>query len=398
MYLNLLYKALKADSRIPRVKAFAKRLVQICTMHQPAFISGVLYLLSELQTAIPSLLSMVNMPEHTEDDEEEVFRDVPDEDDEGVKLPQSTEPREAADNRYVPRAPDPLSARADNACLWELLPFEHHFHPTISMYASLLLRGKHLGAKPDMGNHTLSHFLDRFVYRNPKANQNATRGQSIMQPLAGAIDKRGIVVATKRNVDIPVNDEAWWSKKENEVAKDEVFFHRYFNQKAELGKKKEKKKKDGKRRGDEDESADEDEIWEALVKSRPEIEAGSADEFDDDEDIEMRSDDDEEVSDVDDDDLEDLAEVSDMDDDSEGPDFEEDASDIVDSDAELPEGETLDSLFAAEAAAMTGKKVGIPEDEDEAETDKRSKRRKLKHLPTFAGVEEYAHLLGSDSE
>src|SRR5690606_37583484 len=123
-------------------------------------------------------------------------------------------------------------------------------HPTISMYASLLLRGKHLGAKPDMGNHTLSHFLDRFVYRNPKANQNATRGQSIMQPLAGAIDKRGIVVATKRNVDIPVNDEAWWSKKENEVAKDEVFFHRYFNQKAELGKKKEKKKKDGKRRGD----------------------------------------------------------------------------------------------------------------------------------------------------
>ena len=33
--------------------------------------------------------------------------------------------------------------------------------------------------------HTLTHFLDRFVYRTPKAAAS-TRGSSLMQPLAGS--------------------------------------------------------------------------------------------------------------------------------------------------------------------------------------------------------------------
>ena len=48
MYLNLLFKALKADTVIARVMAFVKRLLQMLGMHQPPFISGALYLLGEV--------------------------------------------------------------------------------------------------------------------------------------------------------------------------------------------------------------------------------------------------------------------------------------------------------------------------------------------------------------
>ncbi len=48
MYLNLLFKALKADPSVARVMAFVKRLLQMLGMYQPPFICGALYLLGEV--------------------------------------------------------------------------------------------------------------------------------------------------------------------------------------------------------------------------------------------------------------------------------------------------------------------------------------------------------------
>ena len=48
MYLNMLFKALKADSSQARVMAFIKRLLQMLGIHQPPFICGALYLLGEV--------------------------------------------------------------------------------------------------------------------------------------------------------------------------------------------------------------------------------------------------------------------------------------------------------------------------------------------------------------
>ena len=53
MYLNMLFKALKADTSQARVMAFIKRLLQMLGIHQPPFICGALYLLGEV-----SLFSM----------------------------------------------------------------------------------------------------------------------------------------------------------------------------------------------------------------------------------------------------------------------------------------------------------------------------------------------------
>jgi ribosome biogenesis protein MAK21 len=92
-----------------------------------------------------------------------------------------------------------------------------------------------MSGKPDLTIHTLSHFLDRFVYRTPKTTPGM-RGSSIMQPLAGG-DTSGLLVTSARSgkPQEAVNSESFWQKKTEDIAAEDVFFHDYFNR---LGKDK----------------------------------------------------------------------------------------------------------------------------------------------------------------
>lgn len=72
---------------VRRVKAFVKRLVQILGLHQPSFICGIFYLIRELEKTYIGLQTLLDQAEENESDEEEVFRDVPDEDDEQPQAP-----------------------------------------------------------------------------------------------------------------------------------------------------------------------------------------------------------------------------------------------------------------------------------------------------------------------
>lgn len=135
MYLNLLYKALKNDLNVKRVKAFVKRIVQVLGLHQPSFICGVFYLIRELEKTFSGLQTLVDQPEENESDDEEVFRDVPDEDDEQQQGQAATQAAETTPqkpkNGYDPRKRDPEHSNADKSCLWELvssspLPNFHH--------------------------------------------------------------------------------------------------------------------------------------------------------------------------------------------------------------------------------------------------------------------------------
>lgn len=60
MFLNLVYKSLKADVMLRRVKAFVKRLLQITCTQMPPFICGALYLVSEILKAKPDLRSQLD--------------------------------------------------------------------------------------------------------------------------------------------------------------------------------------------------------------------------------------------------------------------------------------------------------------------------------------------------
>ena len=124
LYLNLLYKSLKNDSSIKRVKAFVKRLVQVLGLHQPSFICGVFYLIRELEKTYPGLLSLVDQPEEDESDEEEIFRDVPDEDDQQDQAETSRQVEaKKPSERYDARKRDPQHSNADRSCLWELVSY-----------------------------------------------------------------------------------------------------------------------------------------------------------------------------------------------------------------------------------------------------------------------------------
>jgi ribosome biogenesis protein MAK21 len=127
MFLNLLFRALKFDRNVKRVKAFAKRLVQVITLHQPPFICGVLYLLRELESTFPSLSSLLEDPEEYGDGDE-VFSDFP----EGVTsqarssrdtpvLMQKEAGVETRENTYNGRKRDPEYSNAEKTCLWELV-------------------------------------------------------------------------------------------------------------------------------------------------------------------------------------------------------------------------------------------------------------------------------------
>jgi ribosome biogenesis protein MAK21 len=131
MFLNLLFKALRSDLNVKRVKAFVKRLVQVITFHQPPFICGALYLLKELEATFPGLRSLLENAEEYDDGSENFF-DVPD----GIAVfsPQTQSLRDDLDlkhrdvdfgakkaNTYDARKRDPEHSNADKSCLWELV-------------------------------------------------------------------------------------------------------------------------------------------------------------------------------------------------------------------------------------------------------------------------------------
>lgn len=253
-------------------------------------------------------------------------------------------------------------------------------------------------SKPDLGMHTLTHFLDRFVYRNAKAAPSQARGSSIMQPLAGG-DMRGMVLSTRGagKSSVPVNSDLFWKRKVEDVAVDEVFFHKYFNNVAP--KKGAATKLAQAEDSDVEEERNEEEIWKALVGSRPELEGDDTDsevvDFDDDDDYQMDVDEDEDSVAGDDDDEKDDDEKDDEKDDEseEGPDFGDDGDDVWGDEDDVPDD--LQKAFEAELEVASKKKKGkelevTPEDEVD---DRKKKRRKLKNLPMFASADDYAGML-----
>lgn len=253
------------------------------------------------------------------------------------------------------------------------------------MFTSRLLKDEKMPPKPDLTSHSLIHFLDKFVYRNAKTAATSSRGGSIMQPLSGGDSRLLLSNRATQNKEQPINSEAFWNKKAEDVSVDEVFFHKYF---SHIGKGKQslnKKKASAKQRegSDNEDEENEDEIWQALVDSRPELEGGS----DEDSDMEMLDLDDSDVSSSNDDDEAENHEAEEHETDLEGSEVPEDVPD----DDQWDDASDVDELFEKEL-----QKAQMPD--KDAEESRTQKRRRLKHLPTFASVEDYAEMLDNEDE
>ena len=395
MYLNLVYKSLKADLDAKRVQAFVKRLLQVITMHEPAFVCGVLYLIAELESTFPSIRTMITEAEAGDEDEEEHFVDAPEDGDDSSELPQPRTIPSGHSNIYDPRKRDPTHAHAERTALWDLLPFLTHFHPSVSLFATTLLSNQATPPKPDPAKHSLMHFLDRFVYRNAKSgSKQEQKGMSIMQPLAGS-GAQDMLLRPEAGSSTaqPVNSEGWWKRKVEDVGADEVFFHSYFNQ---IGSKKGKKGSavaSGQGRGDEDDSdeqeeAGEDEIWKAIAGSRPDVE-GDMDEDDDLSLGDLESD----FSASDDDGSEPGLDLGGRDGDDDDDNLEVDMDDLPDLD-DGDEEAMFDSDEEVPVDVPTEKETELSQSQQ-----KRKEKKKLKGLPTFASADDYAKLLaGGDDD
>ncbi|KAH6895144.1 CBF/Mak21 family-domain-containing protein [Thelonectria olida] len=352
LYLNLLLRALKNDVDSRRVKAFAKRMLQISGLHQPPFVCGLLYVVSHLRETFPDLSTLIEEPE------ESVF----DDDEPGSERPV-----------YDGRKRNPEHSNANQSCLWEVIPLQEHYHPSVNVFASSLLVPNEKAQKPDMDSHSLIRFLDKFVYRNPKA-ADASKGVSIMQPLRANKDLGDIWLGSRGpGASAPsVNTSTFWNKKVENVAAEDVFFHEYFSHVEKEGKPTQKKAATG---DDEDEDGQEDEIWKALVSTQANIDPddGSDMGFDDLNDSDMASEGSEPgldlESDLDDDDLDDDMEV-----DIEGSDDEEGGA-VLDEDED-----------------------GFEVKDVNPSKKPKSRRKQLKELPMFASVDDYAELLAGEED
>ncbi|XP_037663484.1 CCAAT/enhancer-binding protein zeta [Choloepus didactylus] len=264
MFLNLVYKSLKADIVLRRVKAFVKRLLQVTCEHMPPFICGALYLVSEIIKAKPGLRSQLD--NHLESDDEENFIDIGDDDIEKftdadkemethtVKKVETEETRSESPmktkklqpaswvhfdnlkggkqlNTYDPFSRNPLFCGAENTCLWELQKLSEHFHPSVALFAKTILQGNYIQYSGDpLQDFTLMRFLDRFVYRNPKPHKGKENTDSVvMQP------KRKHFIKDVRN--LAVNSKEFVAKEESQIPVDEVFFHRYYKKIAVVKEK-----------------------------------------------------------------------------------------------------------------------------------------------------------------
>lgn len=404
LYLNLLFKSLREDDNITRLNAFVKRLLQMA-LHwlNIGIVASSLYLVAELKKFVPQLNNLIALPNNQ------------------VKNTSLSEThKEMSDAFYDGRARDPLYAHAVDVNLWELIPLLDHFHPTIKVYAEGLVNNIFLG-RPDLSLHTLSHFLDRFVYKNPK-QKVALKGTSIMQPLAGTTN--GVTSSTTRK-GIPANITDWSKVNLSEIDASEKFFYQYFTTR---GERPLKEKHDKTQFGE----FNEDEVWNALVHSKPEVEDDieesdfsefDYEDFSDEDDVEdmdekklLREVDEEESepysdfdkqSDKDEPSLieEDISEGEEshdeVDDSNESGDefIDEILNDLNDSDVSVYTNSSNEGVNIEddqkELSAMANKKKRRSKEDTSSE---KSKRQKIKELPTFASVDDYAKYLESSDE
>ncbi|KAF8197362.1 CBF/Mak21 family-domain-containing protein [Pholiota molesta] len=401
MYLNLFFKSVKADAgkgeeERERTKALVRRFVQLLVS------AGGLFLLGELFSSIPGLRTMIN------------------------------EPPKTSDKSYDPRKREPQFAHASCLPLWELTPLLNHYHPAVALHARQLLSSQPLTASADLSQNTLSHFLDRFVYKNPKkakAGEAVGKGASAMQPAASAVE--GVKLAKGEvGAAVMVNDPRFLKKKTSDVPVDQLFFHQYFTRKderekakaAKVNKRKEDKESSDEEDEDENEDVpgadvqeteeavdededdsdlDEDEIWKVMQASMPKAEGD--DDLMDDSDVDIDDDEGLSLSDSDEE-----GHVVDSDPDDEDEDDEDEAENGSSNDGDglsLVEASDNEDLISLNGDVPDGlieydgsDADHNPEEEEREGESKSERRKKLRSLPTFASYEDYAKMIEDGPE
>lgn len=281
LFLSLLFKSLHKDVAYHRVKAFLKKLLQICALQPPNFICGILLLIGELVKERHGLLCFQREFNEYDQMDEEKFEDVEDDasenhnykngseihlhqnadtltsklDESGKDLllsnmtanktgfTETTKPSwihkrnisgAAFDlNDYDYSQRNPLYAGGEYACLWELQNLAHHFHPSVRVFAEKLLCGEQLAYSGDpLSDFTVVRFLDRFVFRNPKKQFKLDTAD--MREKIRYKKERYTPKGMKK---VAANAPEYIARGASQIPVDEAYLFKYFQRRAELKRK-----------------------------------------------------------------------------------------------------------------------------------------------------------------
>ena len=259
--LSLIYKSLREDVVPKRSAAMVKRLLQVASQAPATFACGALMSVSEFLAKQPSHWNAIRQPRDAEDDGVEHFSDVRGDDDddddartglfegdemEHDKLKPASDSEKSSDGdegaglgaerrvasaseRYDMEKREPMYARAETSCWWELNVLATNAHPSVAAMSRTLLQGKPIEYDGDpLADMTLTVFLDKWLQKKPKKR---SKGGSDVMRAANADVSDAYMPGT----------EEFASLMESEVDPSDVFFHRYFANKAEKAAAKKKK-------------------------------------------------------------------------------------------------------------------------------------------------------------
>ena len=420
MFLNLLYKAMKADPSTPRLRAFVKRLLQIISYQPSHLVCGLLFLLSELAKVKPEITALAEetvqatADKFDDSDEEEHYEDVDEEGGEGDEsTDKKTKKKEGSGlgwtfkskssvhdvkASYDPTCRNPLYSGATGSDYWELNYLQQHFHPSAALFAKQIRENDPIKYTGDpLSDFTIARFLDRFVFRNPKKDPEKNKPSTVLG---------------KRNIYRPAGIKAvapdskdFLNRDVSKVPSDEIFIYKYFHEKLQRKGAKE----------DEDAASVTSEEFNSFLdnygrKSDFDDEdldfAGGLGEKGEDDAVEPEDDDDEKEEEMEDSDEEEPAGLDGEDDDnfkdlSSGDESEENMD--VDAEADLNEEGFGEDLFDEEGFGATDDEE---EDEEPVMKSKGKKKPKAKFgkfnaadlSSLLADAEEFSHLIEENED
>ena len=191
LFFNLLYKAMKYDTCTERICSFAKRLMHSVLHESQSIICGTLFLLSEIGKCHPEILATGSSSGG------------------GVSPfdPTKREPSAAFDGK----------AASLSQTLWELSLLSHHFHPSVSKFATSREEINYAG--DPLKDFSLAPFLDKFAFRNPKSVKAKKEGIAA-----------GRKTASEKIMGLPMNDPSHLQAET--IPAEERFFHQFFVERA----------------------------------------------------------------------------------------------------------------------------------------------------------------------
>nr|XP_027195187.1 CCAAT/enhancer-binding protein zeta-like [Dermatophagoides pteronyssinus] len=241
LLLNILYRSMKHDPIIRRVRAFIKRLLQLCLHSSTSFVIAILILIGALmKTKDGFKIDIIPIQMDTKIDEN--FNDDDDDDKDRKKsngqikswvyvdLKKNNENQNdnEDDGKYRFDCRNPLYANADQEPCWELFALRNHFHPTVQMFVQKIINNESFEYDGDpLEDFSLKHFLDRFSFKNPKRIEN--NDQDGQTKNLGKIFSR-IPKTTTSTSTMNINSKDYINQNEEQIPIDERFIYKFLQQ------------------------------------------------------------------------------------------------------------------------------------------------------------------------